>query len=156
MKTEGGRAGGRGTRGGRPRGPHQAGGGRPSGGQGPLKSRRAAFLGQVGEEAASRHLESLGLRIIQRNYRCRLGEIDIIAGDGDIVCFVEVKARRTGAFGGGLEAVEGRKQAQVRRAASYYLGRYGDRLPPCRFDVAEVWLTPEGRPESVRLVRNAF
>jgi len=120
------------------------------------RGRQAAALGKLGEEAACRHLESLGLRIIERNYRCRLGEIDIIAADGEIVCFVEVKARRTRAYGGGLEAVEGKKQAQLRRAATYFLSRFGDRLPRCRFDVAEVHLCPEGRPESVRLVRNAF
>jgi len=117
---------------------------------------RAAGLGRVGEEAAARYLVEVGYRVIERNYRCRAGEIDLIALDGEVLCFIEVKARRTGAYGGGLEAVEGRKRARLRRAASWYLGRFGDRLPPCRCDVAEVWLDPEGRPERVTLVRNAF
>ncbi len=96
------------------------------------------------------------MAIVERNYRCRLGEVDVIARDGDTLCFIEVKARRTGAFGGGLEAVEGRKRGRVRRVASYYLARFGDDMPPCRFDAAEVWFNPEGRPERVHVVKNAF
>ncbi len=126
---------------------------RPRAGAG---GRERARLGRAGEDAAARHLESQGYRLVERNYRNRLGEIDIVATEGQILCFVEVKARRTGAFGGGLEAVEGRKRAQVRRVAAYYLGRFGPNPPTCRFDVVEVWLGQDGRAERVRLVRNAF
>lgn len=118
--------------------------------------RRRLYLGRAGEEAALRHVEALGFRIVKRNYRCRMGEVDLIAADGDVLCFIEVKARRTGAFGRGLEAVAGRKQSQVRRVAAYYLGRFGTTPPACRFDAAEVWLDPEGKPEKVCYVKNAF
>jgi len=117
---------------------------------------KQTYLGLAGEDAAVRQLEAMGMAIVERNYRCRLGEVDVIARDGDTVCFIEVKARRTGAFGGGLEAVAGRKRVQVRRVATYYLTRFGDHLPACRFDAAEVWLDPEGKPERVRVVKNAF
>ncbi len=120
------------------------------------KGKRHAFLGRAGEDAAIRHLEGLGLDIVERNYRCRLGEVDIIAREGDTLCFIEVKARRMGAFGGGLEAVEGRKRAQVRRVATYYLSRFGDTPPACRFDATEVWLDQSGRPQRVHVVKNAF
>lgn len=119
-------------------------------------TRSRVYLGRAGEDAASRRLEDQGYRLIERNYRCRLGEIDLVAMDGQILCFVEVKARRTGAFGGGLEAVEASKQARLRRAARYYLARFEDRPPPCRFDVVEVWLGQDGRPTETRLLRNAF
>jgi len=122
-------------------------------GRGTAASPRA---GRLGEETAVRHLEAAGYLIIERNYRCRLGEIDIIARDGDTLCFVEVKARRTSAFGGGLEAVRPSKQKRLRRVASYYLTRFGAPLPPCRFDAAEVWLGPGGGPETVRVIKDAF
>ncbi len=126
-------------------------------GSGRRKRPNQVFLGRAGEEAAARQLEAMRYQIVERNYRCRLGEVDIIARDGNnILCFIEVKARRTGAFGSGLEAVEGRKRAQIRRVATYYLSRFGDAPPPCRFDAVEVWLGPEGRPERVQVLRNAF
>ncbi len=115
-----------------------------------------AALGRAGEEAAGRYLEAQGYRVVERNYRCRSGEIDIIARDGDVLCFVEVKARRTGAYGRGIEAVEARKRQRMRRAAAGYLQRFGSHPPVCRFDAAEVWLSPDGRPDQVWLVRNAF
>lgn len=128
------------------------------GGTGGRGGRRAtgAWLGRQGEQAAERRLEEQGYRTVQRNYRCRLGEVDVIAYDGDTLCFVEVKARRTGAYGSGLEAVDGRKRGRLKRAAGWYLARFGATPPPCRFDVVEVLLDPDGRPGQVRLVRNAF
>ncbi|MCL6581641.1 MAG: YraN family protein, partial [Firmicutes bacterium] len=112
--------------------------------------------GRAGEEAAVRYLEAQGYRVLARNYRCRCGEVDIVAADGPFLCFVEVKARRTGAFGAGLEAVDARKRTQVRRVARHYLARLGTSPPSCRFDAVEVWLDPLGRPERVSLVRDAF
>ncbi len=146
------------SRGGGRGGPRGGGARRLSGAgrQGKPKRQRQLYLGQVGEEAAVRQLELMGYTLAQRNYRCRLGEVDVIAHDGEVLCFVEVKARRTGAFGGGLEAVEGRKRGQVRRVAAYYLARFGDNLPRCRFDVVEVWLDAGGRAEKVHVVKNAF
>jgi len=122
-----------------------------------MTSRRSTVrTGRAGEDAAACHLEERGYKLLERNYRCRAGEIDIVALDGGVLCFVEVKARGIGAYGGGLEAVENRKQGRIRRAAQGYLARFGGRPPACRFDVVEVRLDDAGRPESVCLVRNAF
>lgn len=117
---------------------------------------RGVYLGRAGEDAAVKHLEGLGFRVVERNYRNRLGEIDAIAVEGETLCFVEVKARRVGAYGSGLDAVESKKRGRVRRAAAAYLARFGPSPPACRFDVVEVWLDSKGRPERVRLLRNAF
>lgn len=130
--------------------------GRPGGTGRTAGARNTLYAGRAGEDAAVRQLETAGYRILERNYRCRLGEVDIVARDGDFLCFVEVKARSGAAYGGPLEAVERRKQSQVRRVATYYLGRFGNEVPPCRFDAVEVWLGPGGRPERLRVVKNAF
>uniref|UniRef100_UPI0040576D50 YraN family protein n=1 Tax=Agathobacter sp. TaxID=2021311 RepID=UPI0040576D50 len=94
---------------------------------------------QVGtdyEKKAAVLLLEKGYQILERNYRNRTGEIDIIAKDGEYICFVEVKFRATGAFGSPLEAVDAKKQKQIRKVASYYLMRHGwDEWTPCRFDV---------------------
>jgi len=133
-------------------------GGRAGLGLGEGRGRRLTtrVAGRAGEEAAVCYLEAQGYRVLTRNYRCRCGEIDIVAADGPVLCFVEVKARTTAAFGAGLEAVDSRKQTQVRRVARNYLARLGTSLPSCRFDAVEVWLDPLGRPERVNLVRDAF
>jgi putative endonuclease len=77
--------------------------------------------GRAGEDLASIHLEKLGYRIVMRNWRCRIGEIDIIAErDGELV-FVEVKTRNSSRFGTAAEAVDWRKAARLRRLALAYL-----------------------------------
>jgi putative endonuclease len=112
-------------------------------------------LGQRGEEVAARHLLSLGFVILERRFRTRAGEIDLIAWDGDTLVFVEVKARSSLACGRPAEAVDGRKRGRIARAASLYMARRGDGEAPCRFDVVEVLEEP-GSPARVRLIRNAF
>lgn len=88
------------------------------------------------EALAAEYLERRGLRVRERNFRCKLGEVDLICEDGATVVFVEVKARRGRGFGGGAEAVDGRKQARLMAIGNLYMGRVGDR--PCRFDVVVV------------------
>lgn len=78
-------------------------------------------LGLVGENAAAEMLRIKGYRILRRNYRCKMGEIDIIASRGANISFVEVKTRRNDSFGRPCEAVDRRKQEHIRRAASCYL-----------------------------------
>src|SRR5438093_13037216 len=94
-----------------------------------------SVLGEEGERAASRFLEARGYRILERNYRTRRGEIDLIAEDGRILVFVEVKVRLDDRFGGPAAAITRAKQARIARLAEQYLAcrRVGDR--PCRFDV---------------------
>ena len=93
-------------------------------------------LAQAGEQAAAEHLERGGMRVVERNYRCRAGEIDLIALDGNTVAFVEVKLRR--APFDPLEAVDNRKRRQVCRAAFDFLLRRGMLGRPARFDVVAV------------------
>ncbi|MGE0491261.1 MAG: YraN family protein [Vulcanimicrobiota bacterium] len=94
-------------------------------------------LGDRGEEAAVSLLKNKGMRILERNFRTRYGEIDIIASCQQIMIFVEVKTRSSHSFGLPQEAVEGRKQARLRKLASAYMARL-DWQGECRFDVVAV------------------
>lgn len=88
------------------------------------------------EIKAEEYLIQKGYRILERNFRNRSGEIDIIAKDGEYFCFIEVKYRATNAYGSPLEAVDFRKQNQIRKVANYYLMRNQlSEWTPCRFDV---------------------
>lgn len=114
----------------------------------------ALNLGEMGERLAVRHLRRQGLRILVRNYRCEMGEIDIVASDGDTLVFVEVKTRRREEPAPELQ-VDRAKQRQLARVARRYLSLYGTRQPPARFDVvAVVW--PEDGSPAIRHIRDAF
>jgi putative endonuclease len=103
---------------------------------------------------AARFLRNLGYKIIVRNFRCAIGEIDIIARDGDTLVFVEVKTR-VNDDPMPEDQVNGTKQHQITKAAKFYMGRYGVPQPPARFDVvAIVW--PTGRSPQIRHIPNAF
>nr|WP_305137383.1 YraN family protein [uncultured Schaedlerella sp.] len=106
--------------------------------------------GAAYEQAAGYYLEQQGYVILQYNYRCRVGEIDLVAKDGDCLVFCEVKYRKTGGSGSPLEAVDFRKQQRIFRCAQYYMmeKRLGD--IPSRFDVVGI----EGA--RVTLIKNAF
>lgn len=112
-------------------------------------------LGRRGEEAAGRHLLSLGYRILERRYRTRAGEIDFIARDGEAIVFIEVKTRTSLRCGRPAEAVDRRKRARIVRTAALYLARLRVDDIACRFDVVEVMEGPAGAL-SIRLIRNAF
>ncbi len=94
----------------------------------------AQAAGSEAEEAAARFLTREGLVIIARNYRTRMGEIDLIARDGETLVFVEVRLRHGERFGGALGSIHARKQARIVAAARRFLMRY-PREPACRFDV---------------------
>ena len=89
--------------------------------------------GRAAEQLAARFLEGHGLVVLERNFRCRAGEVDLIARDGDTLVFVEVRLRSGSGFGGAAASVDARKQAKVLRAARYYLA--GQPEQPCRCDV---------------------
>lgn len=116
-------------------------------------SRRGA--GKTAEDAAARHLRSSGYRILERNYSTPLGEIDIVALDGDIVCFVEVRSRSGGGFGGAVEALPRSKQRQVAKAAMAYIKAKRLDGTKVRFDFAAVEMPEEGEVR-IELVKNAF
>ena len=113
-------------------------------------------LGDRGENLAARHLRNLGYRIITRNFRCPLGEIDIVARDGNTLVFCEVKTRAYEDQGVSPEdQVNNTKQHQITKAAKYYLGRFGNVQPAARFDVvAVVW--PNNRDPLIRHTPDAF
>ena len=112
-------------------------------------------LGRHGEELACRELQRRGYDIVARRFRTRFGEIDIVARDGPTLVFVEVKTRRTAAFGGPTAAVNAAKQRRLVNMARSFLIGLGGPLPPCRFDVVGVTAGP-GRPPVLEVVRDAF
>jgi putative endonuclease len=111
-------------------------------------------LGQRGENVAARYLRDQGYKIIQRNFRCDVGEVDIIARDGKSLVFVEVKTRAND-DPTPEDQVNNAKRHQLTKAATFYLTRYGQPQPPARFDVvAIIW--PPGREPRIRHTQGAF
>ena len=117
-------------------------------------SRRHLLTGAAGEDYAVRYLQTLGYRIVQRNYRTRIGEIDIIAREGDVLVFVEVKTRTGRNFGLPQSAVDARKQLKITRVAMTYLSKKRETTAFCRFDIVAV--QKEGKDFKIELIRNAF
>ena len=104
-------------------------------------------LGSFGEEEAARFLRRKGYRIVERNFRCRFGEIDIIARKRNILAFVEVKLRRDSRFAEAREFVTRSKQQRILASAQLYLAAHPEDVQP-RFDVVEVY-APEGEKGKV-------
>ncbi|HVN34676.1 MAG TPA: YraN family protein [Casimicrobiaceae bacterium] len=92
-----------------------------------------AVAGEKAEALAAEFLAARGMRVIERNFRRRCGEIDLVAQDGDTLVFVEVRLRTRSDFGGAAASITGRKRARMSAAAGLYLARLR-RAPPCRFD----------------------
>jgi putative endonuclease len=92
----------------------------------------------AGEQAAEAALTAAGLEVIARRFRCRRGEIDLVAWDGPVLVFVEVKTRAGDAHGSPAESVDARKRRRLAQAAAVWLSRSAAPPPPCRFDVVEV------------------
>lgn len=101
-----------------------------------LGVRRTAkqIAGQAGEDAALVYLQRQGLQLVERNFRCKSGEIDLIVRDRDTLVFVEVRKRADARFGGAAASVTSHKQRRLIRAAHFFLQRFRD-PPACRFDV---------------------
>lgn len=103
-------------------------------------------LGDYGEQIAAEHLVADGMQIVERNYRCPHGEIDIIARDGGTLVVCEVKTRRSVGYGSPLEAVTPRKAGRLRRLAGYWLEVHSVSPPSVRIDVVSVFVPRRGRP----------
>jgi putative endonuclease len=134
-----------------------------------LRRERRGSSGSAAEGMALRFLEAKGMRLIERNFRCRVGEIDLIMQDGDSLVFVEVRLRSNGNFDGNpafasndvlsgnvthvsaAESISHRKQARIVAAANQYLA--GKREVPCRFDCI---LLDKLDPDGIEWIRNAF
>ena len=119
-----------------------------------VPTRHQSALGESGEEQACRELRRRGYAILARRYRTRHGEIDIVARDGEVLVFVEVKTRSTEAFGSPLEAVTRAKRRKVTRMAADYVGRSRLSRVACRFDVVGVLLSEE--QTAIAVVVDAF
>ena len=111
-------------------------------------------LGRLGEELASRRLRKLGYEILETNYRCPLGEIDLVAREGDVLVFVEVKTRRNRPLAEAKEAVHKRKQGQLSRVALAYLKSKNLWGTKARFDVVAIGVGEE--KEEIEIIRDAF
>ncbi len=109
--------------------------------------------GKAAEARAAQYLESRGLVIVERNYRSRYGEIDLIARDGATLVFVEVRARGSNRFGGAAASITAAKRAKLTRTALHYLAGAG-RTPQCRFDA--VLLAGTDDNAAVEWIRDAF
>ena len=111
-----------------------------------------AELGRFGEELAARFLRDCGMEVVERNWRCEHGEVDIVARDGDWLVICEVKTRRGTAFGDPVEGVTLAKALRLRRLAVAYLGERGGHRGQVRIDVVGV-LCPRGGTPEVRHIR---
>ena len=118
-----------------------------------MQNRQQKF-GKKGEALAVRRLKKAGYKIIETNYRTRLGEIDIIAQDKDTIVFVEVKSRRSVHFGNPKQAVTTQKQRKISMVALYYLKTTGQTAARARFDVVTV-ISNRDQPQ-VDIIKNAF
>ncbi len=111
-------------------------------------------FGESGEAIAARHLKKKGYRIIETNYRTKIGEIDLIAKDKDTIVFVEVKSRRSWQFGNPKAAVTPQKQRKISMVALQYLKSIHRSNASARFDVAAVTITRD-KPH-IEIIKNAF
>ena len=115
------------------------------------------LLGKWGEALVAEDLRARGWTVVGAGYRCRLGEIDLIATSGKYIAFTEVKLRKNDAYGAAGEAVTARKRERLRAAAQLYLVEHPTQLQP-RFDVAEVY-APQGletKKPTITYIENAF
>lgn len=112
-------------------------------------------LGQIGEATVAKYLKNNGYKILIQNYRCKLGEIDIIARDGSVLVFIEVKTRSGLNYGSPAAAVDARKQRQISRTAQCYMAEQRIFDSPARFDVVSV-LCDNTSHQNIDHISNAF
>jgi putative endonuclease len=117
-------------------------------------STRNIELGAAGEELAIDFLKNKGYRIIKRNYKNKLGEVDIIAKDKETFCFVEVRTRTSREMGSPLESITKNKKHQITKAALCYLKENKLWEAPCRFDVVSIM--HDGSGSDIELIQDAF
>ena len=111
---------------------------------------RTQQQGMEAEISAHNHLVQKGLQAVDRNHRCRGGEIDLVMRDKDTLVFVEVRLRRNNAYGGALASVDRRKQNRLAIAAQHYLQKHAW-SGPCRFDVVGIYASG-----NLQWIKNAF
>ncbi|THB79771.1 MAG: YraN family protein [Desulfobulbaceae bacterium] len=119
-----------------------------------MKRNRHHKTGQIGEKLAYDYLQNIGLAVIQRNYKCPLGEIDLVAQENETIIFIEVKTRTGHQFGGPEESVTKAKQRKIIQVALGYLAQYGLQDYAVRFDVIAITLT--GNIHRLEHIEDAF
>jgi putative endonuclease len=112
-------------------------------------------LGRLGEQLAAERLIALGYAVVERNYRCPYGELDLVTRQADCWVFVEVRARRGERFGTPEQSVTPRKRAHLIAAAQHYLQAHDLAEVPWRIDVVAVAFGPDGRLRRLEVVANA-
>ena len=112
-------------------------------------------LGNIGENLAAEYLQKHGYHILERNFKKRYGELDIVALEGNKLVFVEVKTRSSNLFGTGAEAITPWKLRALVRSAQFYKLRYPELPDLMRIDVVSVSLSPSGEVEEIELIKNA-
>lgn len=115
----------------------------------------AALLGAQGEQMAADYLAGESMTVLDRNWRCRDGELDLVALDGDEIVFVEVKTRTGNGYGMPAEAVTARKAQRIRRLATQWLGEHMDGWRNIRFDVIGI-IVPGAGPATIEHYTGAF
>lgn len=118
------------------------------------RSEQQRTLGKAGEDAAVSYLLEHGYRIVERNFRCRLGEIDLIARHEGVLVFIEVKTRRSQTFGPAATAVTLKKQRHLIKASQVFLSRTGRQHDVCRFDVVTIEM--DASEPRFEIIKNAF
>lgn len=114
-------------------------------------------LGDWGEGLIAGYLQKRGCQVLERQWRCRYGELDLVVRDPDgTICFVEVKLRSGGLSGLPREAVDRRKREKLRAAAAWYLSQHGLGEATARFDVAEIYTDEAHRPFRLEYLEDAF
>ncbi len=106
-------------------------------------------IGLAGEDRALAYLQQQGLRLVERNFLCKVGELDLVMRDGAHLVFVEVRERNSPHYGGAAASISPAKQRRIVRAAKFYLLRFA-KMPPCRIDVVAI----DG--ERINWMRNAI
>ncbi|MDF2502560.1 MULTISPECIES: YraN family protein [Clostridium] len=113
-------------------------------------------IGSFGENLATEYLQKMNYKIVKRNYRCKIGEIDIISTSNNFLCFAEVKTRYESMYGTPGEAVNRKKQIKLYKIAQFYIMQNNIFNLNFRFDVLEVILNHKNNDFTVRLIENAF
>lgn len=114
------------------------------------------LLGTYGEKIAVKFLENEGYIILTTNYRCRFGEIDIIAADGDTVAFIEVKTRSSNEYGEPSEAVNYTKQMKIVKTSLHYITNKNLTEYMSRFDIVEISVDVDNKANKIALIKDAF
>lgn len=113
-------------------------------------------IGNFGEDLAEIYLKKAGYKLIERNFRCKIGELDIIGKDDKYIAFIEVKTRYSNSYGSPCEAVTTSKQFKIYKTAQYYIMLKKLYKLNFRFDVVEVILNNIDSNHNIRLIKNAF